>query len=90
MAMAEKKHTYESFLLRLMSNEELDFKYKDIRYSIIHNPPYVYLGQNVIFSNNEYKTEKVEKYLSIHQLLEQFTIEGKKLRELWDDITLCE
>lgn len=88
--MVEKKYTYENFVLRLISNEELDFKYKDIRYSIIHNPPYVYLGQNVIFSNHEYKTEKWEQYSSIFQLLDKFTIEGKKIRELWDDITLCE
>ena len=87
--MVEKKYTYENFVLRLISNEELDFKYKDIRYSI-HNTPYVYLGQNVIFSNHEYKTEKWEQYSSIFQLLDKFTIEGKKIRELWDDITLCE
>ena len=24
--------------MRLISNEELDFKYKDVMYSIIHNP----------------------------------------------------
>ena len=84
------KQTYESFLLRLINNEELDFKYKDIMYSIIHNPPYIYLGRNVIFKNNEYKTEKVEQYSSIFELLDKFTINGKKIKELWKDITLCE
>ena len=83
------KQAYESFLLRLFSNEELDFKYKDIRYSIIHNPPYIYLGRNVIFCNGEYETEKWEQYSSISQLLDKFAIEGKKIRELWADITLC-
>lgn len=80
--------TYESFVLRLNRNEELDFKYKDILYSIIHNPPYVYVGRNVRFDNNEYTTEKVEQYLSIFQLLDQFTIEGKKISEIWGDIVL--
>lgn len=84
------KQTYESFLLKLISNEELDFKYKDIMYSIIHNPPYIYLGRNVIFCNHEYKTEKWEQYSSISQLLENFTIGGKKIKELWEDIILCE
>lgn len=88
--MAEKAQTYESFVIRLINNEELDFVYKDIMYSIIHNPPYVYLGRNVIYRNGEYITEKFEQYLSIYQLLDQFTIEGKKLRELWDYVTLCE
>lgn len=84
------KQTYESFVLRLISNEELDFKYKNIRYSIIHNPPYIYLGQNVTFFNHEYKKEKWEQYSSIFQLLDEFKIDGKKISELWDDITLCE
>lgn len=84
------KQTYENFLLRLNSNEELDFKYKDVMYSIIHNPPYIYLGRNVIFCNNKYKVEKWEQYLSIFQLLKEFEIDGKKIKELWDDIILCE
>lgn len=85
-----KKETYESFALRLICNEELEFKYKDIVYSIIHNPPYIYLGRNVIFCNDEYKVEKWEQYSSIFELLNNFTIDGKKIRELWDDITVCE
>lgn len=84
------EQTYQILLLRLMNNEELDFEYNDIRYSIVHNPPYIYLGRNVIFRNNEYKTEEVEQYSSIFELLDQFTIEGKKIKELWKDITLCE
>lgn len=83
------KETYESFVIRLNNNEELDFKYKDTIYSIIHNPPYIYLGWDVISGNNEYKTEKWEQYSTILQLLDEFTIAGKKLKELWDDITLC-
>ncbi|MFQ9737678.1 MAG: hypothetical protein ACLR06_08055 [Christensenellaceae bacterium] len=80
--------SYESFVLRLISNEELDFKYKDILYSIIHNPPYVYLGINVTFDNKEYKTEKVERYLSIFELLDQFRIDGKRIREFWEDVRI--
>ena len=83
------KQTYENFVLRLMHNEELDFKYKGIMYSIIHNPPYIYLGRNVIFCNREYRTEKVERYSSIFQLLDNFTIEGRRIKEIWADITLC-
>lgn len=80
------KETYEKFISSLMSNDELEFKYKGIGYSIVHNPPYVYLGRNVSFVNKEYKTEKVESYLSIPELLDKVEIDGKKISEIWKDI----
>ena len=80
------KETYEKFISSLMSNDELEFKHKGIGYSIVHNPPYVYLGRNVSFVNKEYKTEKVESYLSISELLDKVVIDGKKISEIWKDI----
>lgn len=72
------KETYEKFISSLMSNDELELKYKGIGYSIVHNPPNVYFGRNVSFVNKEYKTEKVESYLSISELLDKVVIDGKK------------
>ncbi len=77
---------HDIFLLRLMCNEELDFEYKGITYSITHEPPYVYLWRNVIFRNHKYEAEKVEQYSSISELLDKFTIEGKKIKEILKDI----
>lgn len=59
-------------------------------YSIVHNPPYVYLGRNVSIANHTYKTEKFEPYASTFELLDKFTIEGKKIEEIWQDITMCD
>lgn len=44
----------------------------------------------MLYINKEYKTEKVEQYSSIFELLDKFTIEGKKMKEFWKDITVCE
>ncbi len=84
------KHAYDNFLLRLINNEELEFKYKGITYAVVHDPPYVYIFRNVIFANKKYTTESYERYSSIYQLLDSFKIDGKKIEDIWYKITVCD
>lgn len=66
--------------------EELDFVYNGIVYSIIHNPPKVFIGINVVYNEGKYVTEKFEEYLDIEDLLKNFRIHAKKIKEIWNDV----
>ncbi len=82
--------TYEDFMIKVLSSDEFDFAYKGVTYSILHNPPYVYVCCDVTFLDGQYCSKTYKHYYSNLELLEQFTINGKKLRELWNDIIIEE
>jgi len=80
--------TYEEFVLLLSINEELDFEYSGILYSIVHNPPFVFLGRNVVYENGKYTTEKVAQYSTVFDLLDLTRIDNKAIKDIWEFITI--
>lgn len=80
------REVYEEFIDYLLCNDELEFVYKGVEYGVMHNPPYVYIGWDPISCDNTYGNKKYMQYSSISQLLDEFTIDGKKLDEIQQDI----
>ena len=80
------KKEYEEFIADLLCNDEFEFEYKGVEYGIMHNPPYVYIGWDPVSYDNTYGNKKYMQYSSISQLLNEFTIDGKKLDEIQSDI----
>lgn len=80
------KEDYKEFIAELLCNDELEFVYKGVEYGIMHNPPYVYIGWDPVSYDNTYGNKKYMQYSSISQLLNEFTIDGKKLDEIQQDI----
>lgn len=84
------KKEFLDFLIKLMRNEELDFEYRGVVYGVVHEPPYVCLYGNVVYDHGGCKSEEIGKYISIFELLDKAEIEGKKIEEIKQEITMAE
>lgn len=75
--------TYEEFVL-LALFDEVEFAYKDKLYQI----DYGLCGVVSIFVIQERDNKSIKNqsfnYISIFELLNEFKIDGKKIREIWD------
>ena len=80
------KITYEEFALLLSINEELDFEYNNILYGIIHNPPKVFIGINVVYNEDKCTTERFEEYSNVEEMLNNFEINGKTIKDIWENV----
>lgn len=82
----KKPLTYEEFVCLAMTGDEIEFFFKNILYQIDHGFHEVTAMYITKFKDGKKIKEESKNYSSIIELFDQFTIEGKKLRELWDDI----
>lgn len=83
----KQKITYEEFVLLALC-DEVEFFYNDKLYQIDYGMP----GVVSIFSTEKQakqlqKTQNVN-FMSIFELLDKFEIEGKKIRDIWDFVTI--
>ena len=78
--------TYEEFVIMLSTNDELYFMYNGKEYQIEH------AGKGVVYmcvsrlENELIILERNEKYSSIIDVLNNFEIDGKKIREIWSKV----
>ena len=84
----KQKITYEEYVFILMAtNDEIYFLYANDEYQIVYDS-----SESVSMCITEFKgTQKVsgrsESFSSIIELLDKFRIEGKRIRDIWDEVT---
>lgn len=75
------KYSYSEFVGWIKMGEEIDFKYKGNQYWISHNEEGSYLTKTGDQINEQVFKNEID-------LLNNATIDGFKLKEIWDDIEL--
>ena len=83
----KQKITYEEYVFILATNDEIYFLYANDEYQIVYDS-----SESVSMCITEFKgTQKVsgrsESFSSIIELLDKFRIEGKRIRDIWDEVT---
>ena len=83
-----QKITYEEYILMLVINDELSFLYTNNEYQIVHESD-EYVSMCITeFEGDTKVSERSEHFSSIIDLLDQFRIKGKRIRDIWDEVTL--
>ncbi len=78
--------SYEEFVIMLSTNDELYFMYNEKEYQIEYpSKDIVYMCVSR-YENNRIILERNEKFNSIIELLNDFRIEGKSIREIWSNV----
>lgn len=83
-----QKMIYEEFVMMLMTNDELCFYYNDNVYQIDHSLSSATYVCIIEYNGNQRLPQRNEKFSSIIDMLDRFRIDGKRIREIWDDISL--
>ena len=83
----KQKITYEEYVLMLATNDEIYFLYANDEYQIVYDT-----SESVSMCITEFKgakkvSERGESFSSIIELLDKFRIEGKRIRDIWDEVT---
>ena len=71
----------------LATNDEIYFLYANDEYQIVYDST-----KSVSMCITEFKgiqkvSERSESYSSIIELLDKFRIKGKRIRDIWDEVT---
>ena len=82
-----QKITYEEYLLLLETNDEIDFLYADNKYQIIHESNDIVSMCITEYKGSQKVSERSEQFSSIIELLDKFRIEGKRIRDIWNEVT---
>ena len=82
-----QKITYEEYLLLLETNDEIDFLYADNKYQIIHESNDIVSMCITEYKGSQKVSERSEQFSSIIELLDKFRIEGKRIRDIWDEVS---
>jgi hypothetical protein len=86
--MKKQRITYEEYVLILMTtNDELWFCYDDTVYQVDYGIPGITAMYITKFNRKQKISERSENYSSVIDMLDKFKIEGKTIKEIWDDIT---
>lgn len=86
----EKMSYVEYELMVLYTSDEIWFYYKNAVYQIDYGLPNITAMYITKYKNKQKISERSENFSSITELLNKFTIDGKTIKEIWDDVTFCE
>ncbi|MDE6303072.1 MAG: hypothetical protein K2M36_05745 [Clostridia bacterium] len=81
------KITYEEYVIMLSTNDEIYFCYKDIEYQVVYESSEIVTMCISEYCNNKVVNQRTEYFSSIIELLNKFKIDGKLIREIWDDVS---
>jgi hypothetical protein len=76
----EKEFPYNFIREAILNGRELHFYYKETEYAIAHWKKGSTLGSEI--------PEHRQEFLSALELIENATINGKKIEEIWDEVTV--
>lgn len=82
----KEKISYSEYEMMLMTNDEIEFIYKNEEYQVIHESPTCTTMCIISYGNKE-PIIRCINYSSTIELLELFRIEGKSIIEIWDEVT---
>lgn len=75
--------TYEEYVTIAMTNYEVYFRYNENVYQIDHGIKGITSMYITKYDNNKKVCERSEHYTSVTELLEQFRVDGKSIKDLW-------
>lgn len=83
----EKISYAEYEMIVITANDEIYFFYKDSEYQILHETKEITIMYINEYNGNQKISERSESYFSTIELLEKFRIDGKSIKDIWDDVT---
>ena len=86
----EKISYAEYELMALFAGDEIWFYYKDAVYQIDYGLPNITAMYITKYKNKQKVSERSENFSTVSELLNKFKIDGKTIKEIWDDVTFCE
>lgn len=82
----KEKISYSEYEMMLMTNDEIEFIYKNKEYQVIHESPTSTTMCITSYGNKE-PIIRCVNYSSTIELLELFRIDKKSIKEIWDDVS---
>lgn len=79
--------TYEEFVIMLSTNDELWFDYDGREYFIEHTGPNLVSMCVTRFEGSHGVLESTEAFVSVIDLLDNFRINDKRIRDVWEKVT---
>ena len=83
----KQKITYEEYVFMLATNDEIYFWYANNEYQIVYNSRKSVSMCITEYAESKKISEQSETFSSIIELLDKFRIDGKRIRDIWDEIT---
>lgn len=83
----KQKITYEEYVLMLATNDEIFFVFANDEYQIVYDSNKSVSICITEFDGAQRVSERCESYSSIIELLDKFRIKGKRIRDIWDEVT---
>ena len=81
--------TYEEFVIVAdVTNDELSFLHDDIEYQICYESADVVYMCATSYKDHPEKLLRCEKFASLIELFDKFRIDGKRIRDIWDNVVL--
>ncbi len=81
------KVTYEEYVIMLATNDEIWFCYKNTVYQVIHQSSTITTMWITEYNGKQKISEHGENFASIIELLDKFRIEGKAIKDIWQEVT---
>ncbi len=82
-----KPISYEEYILLLSTNDEIWFLYNDTEYQVVHESEQIISMCSTRFERTQRILINCQKYSSLNELLEKFRIDGKTIKEIWNNVT---
>lgn len=81
-----QKITYEEYVIMLATNDEIWFWYHDAEYQVDHGLPDCTCMYITKYEDDQKVSERYEKFTSIIDMLQNFRVEGKAIKDIWYDV----
>lgn len=82
----KQKISYEEYVILLATNDEIWFSLNNTVYQVNHGIQSITSMFITEYDDSQKISERSENYTSIIDLLHNFKVNGKTIKELWDDI----
>lgn len=82
----EKISYAEYEMMAMNTNDEIWFFYNNTEYQIDYGLPNITSMYITVYDGKQKVSERSENYSSVIELLDQFRIDGKTIKEIWESV----
>lgn len=79
--------TYEEYVIMLATNDELWFWYNNTEYQVVYTVPGMTTMYATKYDGGKKISEYFENYKSIIDMLDNFKIDGKRIKDIWPEVS---
>ena len=79
--------TYEEYVIMLATNDELWFWYNNTEYQVVYTVPGMTTIHATKYDGGKKTSEYAENYKSIIDMLDNFKIDGKRIKDIWSEVS---